>query len=231
MKFLQQFFLGAVVSASLARAVVVDFAGSGTYVVRTGSYPSYTDHNVPFSVSFSYDSAAITTDPDPALTTQRPYPALSLTLTINRLDGSFWTHTSHEVALTVNNAVNSSWDGMTISTKWPMTEVVPAYTYSGVDYPVINYSLELTKYGGGVFTNGDLSLPSSPTFIGDLSTWDVKHAKLYIRSGSNDIAIFNQPLTTLGAPTAVPEPSTYAAIAGACALGFVAYRRRQRTAR
>lgn len=47
----------------------------------------------------------------------------------------------------------------------------------------------------------------------------------------NGLARFNYSFDNLAvAASAIPEPSTYAAILGALALGFVAYRRRQRAA-
>lgn len=220
MKFSKLLFLGALASTTVARAVIVEFYGTGTYQAHNG----VSLVTLPFSVSFSYDTAAAAIDTFP---TQVLRPAVSLGLTIEMTNGSVWSHTSNDVRVTMNNAVNGTWDGLTVSTKWPMTETVPNYVVSGTPYPVVNFSFDLTKYNGGVFTNGDFSLPASPTFIGALSEWDIKHAKLYINNGSTDIAIFNRPLTTLGAPSPIPEPSTWAAMAGAMALGVAVWQRRR----
>ncbi len=46
----------------------------------------------------------------------------------------------------------------------------------------------------------------------------------------NGTSRFNFSFDNLAAVSAIPEPSTYAAIFGALALGFVAYRRRQKAA-
>lgn len=219
MKVFKLLILGAFVGATMARAVIVDFHGTGTYQAHNGMGWVY----LPFSVGFSYDTAATPID---TFATQQLRPAISLSLTIEMVNGSTWTHTSNEVRVTMNNAVNGTWDGLTISTKWPMTEMVPAYVISGTPYPVVNYSFELTKYSGGVFADGDFSLPAAPTFIGDLAGWDIKHAKMYINNGSSDFAVFNHPLNTLGAP--IPEPSTWAAILGASAMGVVVWQRRRK---
>lgn len=224
MNFSKLLFLAALSAAKVASAVVVDFYGTGVY--NTYNYTTSSTVQRTFSVGFSYDTAAAAIDTYP---TQVLRPAVSLSLTVNLWDGSVWSHTSNDVRITMNNAVNGSWDGITISTKWPMTETVPAFLAgSTTTYPVVNYSFELTKYGGGEFTDGDFSLPASPTFIGDLTEWNVKHAKLYIFTGTTDVAVFNQPLTTLGAPAAIPEPSTWAAMAGAMAFGLAAWHRRRK---
>ncbi len=221
MKLSHLLFIGSLIAANLARAVVVEFYGTGTHQVWNGAGLS----TLPFSLGFSYDTNATAID---TYSTQVLRPATSLSLTIQMVDGSTWSHTSTDVRITMNNAVNGSWDGITISTRWPMTETAPHFTVSGTPYPVVNYSFELTKYAGGVFTDGDFALPASPTFIGDLAGWDVKHAKLYINNGTTDVAIFNRPLGTLGEPSPIPEPSTWAAILGAIALGgVIATRRRQ----
>lgn len=222
MKFPHLLFLAALIGATAARATIVEFFGTGTY--NTYNYTTSSTVQRTFTVGFSYDTAATPID---SYATQRLFPAASLSLTINLWDGSVWTHTSNDVRITLNNAVNGTWDGITVSTKWPMTETAPQFLVATSLYPVVNYSFELTEYNGGIFPNGDFSLPASPTFIGDLANWDIKHAKLYINTGTNEFAAFNQPLTTLGAPAAIPEPSTWAAMLGAAALGGVIWQRRR----
>ncbi len=226
MKFSKLLLLGALSAAQAAHATIVEFYGTGTY--NTYNYTTSSIVQRTFSLGFSYDTAASVIDAYP---TQVLRPAATLSLTVNLWDGSVWSHTSNDVRITMNNAVNGSWDGLTISTKWPLTETVDPFLVGGSStYPVVNYSFELTKYGGGVFTDGDFNLPASPTFIGDLADWNVKHAKLYIFNGTTEIAAFNQPLTSLGAPSPIPEPSTWAAMAGAMALGVVAWQRRRKAA-
>ena len=210
----------ALLTAPFARAVVVEFHGTGTY--NSGFPPTA----YAFSVTFSYDTTAT---PIVSGATQHSHPGISLGLTDALPNGTPWSHTSTDVRIIMSNALNGgTTDGLTITTAWPLTETVPDFYAFEEYYPVVNYSLTLTEYSGGVFTNGDFSLPPDPTFIGDLSTWDVKHAKLYIHAAGNDLAVFNHPLGTLGAATAVPEPSTWAAILGAVGLGAVIWQRRRR---
>ncbi len=210
-------------AAKLASATVVDFYGTGTYNAYNYNTSSFMMRT--FSVAFSYDTAATAID---TYATQVTRPTVSLSLTINMWDGSVWSHTSNDATIILSNAVSGTWDGITVTTKWPMTETAPNFNVAGTLYPVVNYSFDLTKYGGGVFTDGDFTLPASPTFIGDLTTWNIKHAKLYIFNGTSDVAAFNRPLTTLGAP--VPEPSTWAAIVGGLALVGAVWHRRRRAA-
>lgn len=51
-----------------------------------------------------------------------------------------------------------------------------------------------------------------------------------IGGGNVGIAAYNMTFENMVMVAAIPEPSTYAAIFGALALGFVAYRRRQQAA-
>lgn len=222
MKFSKLLFLGAFVGCNVARAVIVEFHGAGTY----GSWNGTTTVQVPFSVDFAYNTAATPID---TYETQKSYPALYLTLNIDFHDGSSWSHTSTDVGIVVTNGAGGAADSLQISTREPMAGV-PNFGYpgaSGGPYAVRIFTFELTKNSGGFFPGTDLSLPTTPTFYGNLDDWNVKHAKMYITTnGSNYIAHFNAPLTSLGAPAPIPEPSTWAAMAGAMALGAAAWRRR-----
>ncbi len=214
----------------MARAVIVEFEGHGTYLVQTGSWPSYTNHQVPFTVTFSYDSGAPIVD---AFATQKSFAGLSLGLTIYNLDGSvMFSHTQTTgVGIVMDNALNGgTTDGLTVTTGF-FTEAqslaLPRFTAYGSEYRVTNFSFQLEKNSGGLFTDGEFILPTSPTFMGDdLDIYNRKHAKVYIWNGSRDIQAFDNPLNTLGAPSPIPEPSTWAAVAGAMALGVVVWRRR-----
>jgi len=232
MKFVKSFLAG-LLGLSVAQAVVVEFAGSGTYLVQTGTWPNYTNNQVPFSVTFSYDSSTPIIDSYP---TQKTFAGLSLGLTVYNLDGSVkFSHTQTTgVRMVMDNALNGgSTDGFTVTTGF-FTEAqslaLPRWNISGTDYRVTNFSFQLQENSGGLFPDGNFSLPTSPTFMGtDLSGYELKHAKLYIFNGSTDVAIFNNPLTTLGAPAAVPEPSTWAAILGGAALAGAAWQRRRKS--
>lgn len=70
---------------------------------------------------------------------------------------------------------------------------------------------------------------SIPTFL-DLSKLNNRAIELTF-AGFMTADTITLSTTSFAVVSAIPEPSTYAAIAGACALGFVAYRRRQRAAR
>jgi hypothetical protein len=214
-------FLGALVGCNIARAVVVEFHGAGTY----GAWNGETTVQVPFSVDFAYNTGTAHTA---VYDTQKLYPALYLSLNISFLGGTSWSHTSTDVGVTVTNGAGGAADSLQISTREPMTGV-PNFGYpgeSGGPYAVRIFTFELTKNSGGFFPGTDLSLPTSPTFYGNLADWNVKNAKMYITTnGTNYIAHFNAPLTSLGAPSPIPEPSAWAMMAGAMALGVVLWQR------
>lgn len=72
------------------------------------------------------------------------------------------------------------------------------------------------------FLSGSLTLGTSTHF--DDFTGAIDEARLFtFASGTFNTSMLGNP-----ALAAVPEPSTYAALVGACALGFVVWRRRRR---
>jgi hypothetical protein len=91
---------------------------------------------------------------------------------------------------------------------------------------VDNY--KLFGWGSDGVTGGNLLMSSTaastfnPTYGTNLNTSTLAHAFVIGDSGRGMAALDNVLVT------AVPEPSTYAALAGLLALGFVVYRRRRR---
>src|SRR5262245_21259400 len=98
MKFSKLLFLGALLAAKVASAVVVEFYGTGTY--NTYNYNTSSTVQRTFSVCFSYDTAATAID---TYATQVLRPAASLTLNVTMWDGSLWSHTSNHVRITMDN--------------------------------------------------------------------------------------------------------------------------------
>lgn len=116
-------------------------------------------------------------------------------------------------------------------------------TISSVIYAIGGQNLGLT-YNGELVTGINVGArvstftPTIDSVLPDLNTFMTASAANY----GNAVAQYIQINTTQGgysyygldvssvtisAPAAIPEPSTYAALAGVCALGLVAWRRRQ----
>ncbi|WP_438480137.1 PEP-CTERM sorting domain-containing protein [Oleiharenicola lentus] len=102
-----------------------------------------------------------------------------------------------------------------------------------------SFALSFDSFDGENFTTQVVSVAMSAFNIGSLTTvnipvaWTIDATNIaYVSFGGGSIgsAAFRMTLDNLAATTsvsAIPEPSTYAAIFGAMALGLVAYRRRQ----
>ena len=100
---------------------------------------------------------------------------------------------------------------------------------------VFNGELDPVNYGGTTVAGGKADLWLNGSLVAD--DFDINRVdgvsaivfKSLGKSGDDpiveldNIALYNSAI----APTPVPEPATYAALAGVLALGFVAYRRRQ----
>ena len=113
--------------------------------------------------------------------------------------------------------------GVTAGTAPPLTlfeegvEYKVTYTISRGSTNTLEFSLSIT--GGDVTAFGRTAVVNAP------STTDFNALALYSDSGASRFAIDNVLITH----TAVPEPSTYAACAGAAVLGLAFWRRRRAT--
>ncbi len=89
------------------------------------------------------------------------------------------------------------------------------------------YSFDPTTSDWGVINTADYSIGSYSA----LAVTNLQAAGLYFSASSNvsgtQVNLVISDFQVAGTVTAVPEPSTYAAIAGVLALGLVAYRRRR----
>jgi hypothetical protein len=185
----------------LRRDLAIEATGMWEYY--TG--PNDDTHVVPYDLSFTYNTTAAFTS---RTSNQSVYPGLSFSLTVY-LDEGTWSHSTNNVRITVNNSVYS--DTFLIGTSG--NPGAPAFLGASVDF----YGFDLTA-SGTRYT--DTSLPASIT----LTDYIFRKAKLY--TGGYTGNQISQDSLTLGPASAIPEPSTWAAIAGVMALGVAAWRRR-----
>ena len=186
---------------SAAHADVVTIQGGGTHIY----YDGVAIQRVPFSVSFSYDTNApvLNSVPDQAF-----YSALSFTLTINLIEGT-WTDTTSGAQIAVFNGQYQDQFQITSETD------VDAPFYRGSE--VWAYKVELS---------GTQSIFSSTALPSTLSLADWAGGKAVVYNPSY-ATLVNSNLSTL---SAIPEPSSMAMLAGAAVLGGVVFRRRSRKA-
>ncbi len=106
------------------------------------------------------------------------------------------------------------------------------------NYPNGGNGSDLTLWNNSSATGMNFTT-SGPAFYGeavfDLSTYATFTNAFPTLGATGNLVIWNGNGTlgtwqVVGAASAVPEPSTYAALAGLAALGFVAYRRHRRAA-
>jgi hypothetical protein len=189
---------------SPAPAVIVDIQATGNWEYYSG--PDFDYHLVPYTVRFTYDTAAAPTN---LTATQGVYPGLSLSLTVHLAEGT-WTHTTNAPSITVNNGTFS--DSFLIGS--PVNPAgAPAFLGAAVDF----YGFDLT--GPAATTFADTSLPAEIT----LADFHFRKAKVYTGGFANNY--ISKDSDTLGA-AAIPEPSTWALLAGVAALGAATLRRR-----
>lgn len=184
-----------------AHAAVVSIQGGGTHAY----YDGVAFRQVPFSVAFSYDTSTpvVNSFPDQAI-----YDALSFTFTINLLEGT-WTDTTSAARIAIFSGQYQDQFQITSETD------VDAPTYRGSE--VFAYKVELS---GAQSIFPDTSLPSTL----NISDWALAKAVIY---NPSYFSIVNSDLSTLSA--AIPEPASFATLAGAVVLGGAALRRRARS--
>jgi hypothetical protein len=100
------------------------------------------------------------------------------------------------------------------------TDYQATYTISRGNSSTLTFSFSIT--GGSITTFSQTSTMSGPT------TYEFNAFALYSLSNTSDFAIDNVVITHT---TPVPEPSTYAACAGAAVLGLAFWRRRRAAAK
>lgn len=183
-------------------AQVVDHTATGTFRYSSSGYGGIYD--APFSISFSYDLGA---GASYTSATQGQYPGISLTYTVDLYEGS-WSHTVNNPTVSILNGQYA--DNFQVTSP---TGGLGAPLFQGKEVNI--YKIELS---GGTTVFDDISLPSEL----DFSDWGSAQGTLYFTSGWP--SSYNMTVDNL---SAVPEPSTWALIAGITAFGTILYRRRR----
>jgi hypothetical protein len=185
--------------------------------------PSTTGRNWTAVVSWDTGSSALFTNG-----TQAQYRLIDFSFTLSGLSGN-WTTSA--VANTASFTQNLDYYGDVIqfTTAWG-----PANVTNGSMFGFGPYSINLILVDP-TFAAID-SLTPAPTFL-DQSDWTLpaspgqnkSQLKIYLNNDANRYVIGNIQsisVTGSGGGAAIPEPSTYAALAGLAALGLVMWRRR-----
>lgn len=184
-------------------AQVVAFEATGQWEYYSG--PNFDYHLVPFTATFSYDTTAA---PTSQTSDQAVYPALSLTLTVELAEGT-WTHSATTPVVTVFNGQFG--DSINIA-----SELNPSGASTFLGAPVDYFGFELRA---GWPTLSNTSLPAT------LALDDFWYRKAKVYADGFTLSYLSKDATTLGTPSAVPEPATWTLIVSAAALGAVAVRR------
>lgn len=179
------------------------FAGSPLDVLPVGTT---------FDATFVYDPSASVMATYP---TQQTYSFVSSTVTFHPF-GENWTASSDQT----NNVVTVRNDTFVDQIQFSANAtglVLGSFTPN---------SLQIV-FGGSNLVLGSTDLPGSL----DLADWNPDYTSTYLKIYfNNETSSISADITSMNT-SAVPEPSTYAAIAGLSILGFVAWHRRGRASR
>lgn len=171
-------------------------------------------------VSWDISASALNSYP-----TEAQFRLLGFTLTLHGQSGDFVTSAlADKASFGVRNISDSGGDrhNMSFTTEWGSANLTTGTAF-GQELFNINITLE------GYANNGLASLTNAPDLLNlglyDLTNTNQTQLKIYLNNlGSSTL------LGTISEPavTPVPEPSTYAALAGLGALGIALWRRRAR---
>ncbi len=205
-------FLAALLPAlALAQAVTLQFSGTANFVGTP--LTGYFSVGNPYSFTLSYDPAAVGSYSGD---TSRTFAALSASLTVQATGGT-WTSAFVDPQIQITDG--SSFDEIYIYAMGGHTNT----SVGGQNLSMATFRLYSASPGP---LSTFLSLPAditlagwstAPSSSGAFTYWDPGSAGYFMRFSLAEV----QNLS------AIPEPSTYAALAGLAALGFVAWRRRQ----
>lgn len=128
----------------------------------------------------------------------------------------------YTLAATADNSLTIFADAGAASNDWFLRYAAQDSNGASVSYSYSTDGSNFTSFGGDTITTGDNGYELDLAGVLDGAS------AVYIQLSFSDVAGGTLNLDNVGlTASVVPEPSTYAAIAGALALGFVAYRRRR----
>lgn len=213
----------AALGPSRLDAVVVSYTFSGVTTTNFVEANSTLNAELPVGRAWTavvqWETAAAPLYSD---ATQAQFPTVSMTLTIQGINGPWTTSTlSGQPTYTQNYTFGNTRDEIQFTSGWGPA----AHTNQTIfDFQPYSINLVLVDLTGTAIP----SLTPAPTFL-DLNDWTQNVAntqlKFYLNNNANRYLLGNIQSIAV---TAVPEPSTYAALVGAAALGLATWHRRRR---
>lgn len=190
----------------------------GLFDSNAGTIPPANTPSTSSSVFQGYDGFIVTWDAAPSAGNN------NLTLRYRTPAGQSGNAASTALMSSIQNTYSTT--GVTAGATPPLTtfqtgvDYQATYTISRGSTSTLNFAFSIT--GGSITTFSQSSSVSAP------STYEFNAFALYSLSSTSDFAIDNVLITHT---TPVPEPSTYAACAGAAVLGLAFWRRRRAAAK
>jgi len=212
------------VTASLP-AQIVSYTFSGvttTNFVEAGAITTEFPLGTPWTAVLAWDTGSSPLYLDGS---QGQYRLTSITLTFQGISGD-WTTSAlpNQASFTQNYLMSGTQDQTQFTSGWGPASLT---NQTIADWQPYSINIILTDLTGTAIP----SLSPAPTGL-DFSDWNPLVAnsqlKLYLNNNANRYILGNiQSINVTG--SAVPEPSTYAALAGLAVLGVVVIARRRRT--
>jgi hypothetical protein len=212
------------VSPSL-RAQIVSYTFSGvttTNFVEAGAITTEFPLGTPWTAVVAWDTGSSPLYLDAS---QGQYRITTFTLTFQGVSGD-WTTCAlpNQASFTQNYLMSGTQDQTQFTSGWGPASLT---NQNIADWQPYSINIILTDLTGTAIP----SLSPTPTGL-DFSDWSPLVAnsqlKLYLNNNANRYILGHiQSINVTG--SAVPEPSTYAALAGLAVLGFVVITRRRRT--
>lgn len=213
--------LGLVNVSLPAQIVSYTFAGvTTTNFVETGAITTEFPLGTPWTAVVAWDASAGPLYLDAA---QGQYRVTSFTLTFQGVSGN-WTTSAlpNQASFTQNYLLSGTKDQTQFTSGWGPASLT---NQNIADWQPYSINLILTDPTGTAIP----SLSPAPTSL-DFSDWSPLVAnsqlKLYLNNNANRYILGNILSVTVTG-SAVPEPSTYALIAGFAVLGLVVWSRRR----
>ncbi|MCP5530075.1 MAG: PEP-CTERM sorting domain-containing protein [Opitutaceae bacterium] len=194
---------------------VTTWNGFGAPSTFTTEFPVGTS----WTATLTWDTSAAALN---SSATQGQFRLTAFELTLSGQSGDFTTSAlANQGSFTINNDTNNNtYHSIQFTTAWGGANLTTG-TIFGLNVDNLNISL------GGIYTNGALSR-STPIGSLDLSNYDLTNTnasnlKIYYNNGAGSV----QGSISAPALAPVPEPSTYALLAGCGVLAVVMLRRRR----